>query len=320
MKLFFTVILLLITSICFSQKHNVYFLKDDGMHVGSVDSADYIRIVSEPDSGSNLYNVQEFYRNGKKKLMGKSSAIDPPRYEDQCVTFDHNGKKKSIIQYKNGHSFGNEYYFFPSGRIFRVIAYPNKIEANADIDNIYSIKESYDSLGTAMVVNGNGYFKGYAADSTETYEEGQVKGGKRDGVWKGSVKELHVTFVENYVNGTLLAGTATYDDGQSVTYSQRLKQTDFKGSVNEFSKFLMRNIHYPAEARERDVQGRVIVGFVVEKTGKITQVKVYRSAASSLDTEAVRVMNSSPLWIPAMRFGRAVRIRYAVPIAFTLSE
>jgi len=79
MKLSFTVIFLLIGGLCLAQKRNVYFLKNDGRYVVTRDSADYIRIVSEPDSGSALYNVAEGYLSGKRKLTGKSSAIDPPR-------------------------------------------------------------------------------------------------------------------------------------------------------------------------------------------------------------------------------------------------
>src|SRR5882757_10175817 len=96
-----TLILLFISCCCFAQKANVYFLRNDGKYTFQRDSADYFRLVSEPDSGSALYNVSELYKNGNKKLIGKSSTIDPPRYEGSCVTFYGNGKRKSLCNYKN---------------------------------------------------------------------------------------------------------------------------------------------------------------------------------------------------------------------------
>jgi hypothetical protein len=87
---------------CFSQRQNVYFLKNNGKYVSQRDSADYIRIVREPDSASVLYNVFEFYLNGTQKLLGKSKTIDPPRYEGQCLEYYANGTKESITNYQTG--------------------------------------------------------------------------------------------------------------------------------------------------------------------------------------------------------------------------
>src|SRR6201996_6216821 len=96
----------------FAQKQNVYFLKNNGTYVNDRDSADYIRIVREPDSASTLYNVLEFYPNGKKKLIGKSSRIDPPNYQGTCMTFDKNGRKKEIQNFKNNLPAGMQYEYF----------------------------------------------------------------------------------------------------------------------------------------------------------------------------------------------------------------
>ena len=82
--------------------------------------------------------------------------------------------------------------------------------------------------------------------------------------------------------------------------------------------YLRDNIHYPTVAAENGVQGRVVVGFVVERDGSITDVKVLRSVDSSLDREAMRVVKSMPRWTPGKQNGSAVRVKYQVPVTFRL--
>ena len=109
MKLLSTIIALLVASLCFAQRQNVYYLKNNGKYVDNRDSADYFRVVREPDSASVLYNVFEFYKDTKKKLIGKSTTIDPPKFEGQCVRFYKSGAKQSITNYKNGLAVGDKY-------------------------------------------------------------------------------------------------------------------------------------------------------------------------------------------------------------------
>ena len=83
-------------------------------------------------------------------------------------------------------------------------------------------------------------------------------------------------------------------------------------------KWLSDNMKYPPIAAENGVQGRVIVQFVVEKDGSVTDVHVARSVDPSLDKEAVRVVKIMPKWIPGKQNGSAVRVKYTVPVLFKL--
>src|ERR1700712_1289985 len=114
MKFLSTLTALLFTTLCFAQRQNVYFLKNNGKYVAVRDSADYVRVVREPDSASVLYKVFEFYLNGKPKLIGHSEKIDPPKYEGQCLSYYASGVKKSITNYKDGLKVGSEYEFYPN--------------------------------------------------------------------------------------------------------------------------------------------------------------------------------------------------------------
>ena len=92
----------------------------------------------------------------------------------------------------------------------------------------------------------------------------------------------------------------------------------FPGGEIELMKFISRNVKYPAEARDKHVQGRVILTFIVEKDGSISNVRVARPVDPSLNAEAIRVVQSMPKWEPAKHRGQAVRVRYTVPIQFRL--
>lgn len=96
------------------------------------------------------------------------------------------------------------------------------------------------------------------------------------------------------------------------------KMPEFPGGIKELMSFLSKNIKYPASAIAKNVQGRVIVQFVVEKDGTPTEFKVMRSVDPALDAEALRVMQEMPKWKPGMQRGQVVRVKYTVPVTFRL--
>ena len=92
----------------------------------------------------------------------------------------------------------------------------------------------------------------------------------------------------------------------------------YLGGPSALFEYLSQNIKYPSVAEENGVQGRVLVTFVVERDGTITDVRVVKSVDPSLDKEAQRVVNSMPRWIPGKQNGSPVRVKYTVPVTFKL--
>ena len=92
----------------------------------------------------------------------------------------------------------------------------------------------------------------------------------------------------------------------------------FPGGMDAMIQFLSSNIQYPADAKKQKVDGRVLVNFVVEKDGSITEVKVPKPGFPSLDAEAIRVVKAMPKWKPGYQNGQAVRVQFAMPINFSL--
>jgi TonB family protein len=320
MKLPLTFVLLFIASLCFAQRQNVYFLKNNGKHVEVRDSADYIRIVREPDSGSVYFNVLEFYPNGIHKMIGKTSMIDPLSLEGACITYFKNGKKESLINYKKGRKVGSSYEYFPNGKLYMAKEFPDDENPYNDFDGNYLLTDSKDSLGVTLISDGNGHYIGYDDGFKKITEEGEIKNGKREGLWKGRHDDIHTRFEENYSNGQLISGTATLDNGTVKNYTKtRAMPPQFKGGIEGFSRYLSNHIEYPISARQNNIQGRVVLTFVVEKDGQVTEIKVTNSVSPDIDAEAVRVLKASPKWIPGTRFGSLVRVQYSVPVSFALN-
>ncbi|MBQ4276839.1 MAG: energy transducer TonB [Bacteroidaceae bacterium] len=92
----------------------------------------------------------------------------------------------------------------------------------------------------------------------------------------------------------------------------------FPGGDSALSSFLSKNVRYPAVAAENGIQGRVIVKFIIEKDGSISNAQVLKSVDPSLDKEALRVINSMPKWTPGRQNDKPVRASFTLPINFKL--
>lgn len=96
------------------------------------------------------------------------------------------------------------------------------------------------------------------------------------------------------------------------------KMPEFPSGNEELSKFSVRNIKYPLLAQENGIQGRVICQFIVNADGRIENIEVVRGVEESLDQEAIRVLKLMPNWIPGSQGGENVRVKYTLPIRFSL--
>ena len=104
------------------------------------------------------------------------------------------------------------------------------------------------------------------------------------------------------------------------TYKVRETQPEFKGGINAFGQFLAQNIRYPINARSQRIQGKVIVRFIVEKDGTLTDFKVLRNPDDELSREALRVVKQSPNWVPGAQYGKPIGVSYVVPVTFSLGN
>lgn len=92
----------------------------------------------------------------------------------------------------------------------------------------------------------------------------------------------------------------------------------FPGGMGAMMQYLSSNIKYPKEAEKKGIQGRVLLSFIVQTDGSITDVRISKSVDPSLDKEAIRVVKSMPKWIPGRQNGEPVRVKYTFPVTFRL--
>lgn len=122
---------------------------------------------------------------------------------------------------------------------------------------------------------------------------------------------------QNKVKQAKVVTLQTAKDGQTVEENPD-KWPDFPSGQKKLFKWLSANIKYPKEAQANKEQGRVIVRFVIDKDGKVTDAKVVRSISPSLNKEALRLIEAMPRWKPGEKDGQPVAVRFTLPITFRL--
>lgn len=109
--------------------------------------------------------------------------------------------------------------------------------------------------------------------------------------------------------------TVVSQNNQKV-YEHPEVMPEYPGGMSAMVEFLSKNVKYPKDAAKQKVEGRVLVWFVVETDGSLTDVKVAKKVFPSLDAEAVRMVKTMPKWTPGKHNDQPVRVRFALPIVF----
>jgi len=131
---------------------------------------------------------------------------------------------------------------------------------------------------------------------------------------------------------TAVAGPVTHSSGPAVAgpvmvgeesdeneiFEVVESMPEFPGGEQALMQYLTKNLKYPASAQDNNIQGRVIVTFVVNRDGSIVDPKIMKSLDAACDKEAVRVIKSMPKWKPGKQRGKAVRVKYTLPVLFRL--
>jgi protein TonB len=113
-------------------------------------------------------------------------------------------------------------------------------------------------------------------------------------------------------------------DAGTVDTNKIFKPVDqeptFPGGMAKLYQYILKNVKYPKEALENKVQGKVLVGFVIEKDGTLIDINVEKSLSPETDAEALRLIKNCPKWRPGALNGKPVRVRYIIPINFELPQ
>ena len=151
-------------------------------------------------------------------------------------------------------------------------------------------------------------------------KQNPVKKGKKNTTIKVGTQEIKVTEASKDDKAATVTMNVVEDEQNATddkVFDVVENMPEFNGGAGALMQYLSHNIHYPEES---DVQGRVIVSFVVDKDGSISNAKVVKSLHPSFDAEALRIINNMPKWIPGTQNGKPVNVKYVVPINFKSSN
>lgn len=256
--------------------------------------------------------------------FGQTISCDslPNNYTGFCTTTYSDGVLKTKTTYLNGvkHGAYEEYYHF------------GKLGAKGSYENgqLAGTFERYSPTGSVTLratidQTGNGEFTKYNFKGTvSTF--GKFEDWRKAGVWKnynykGKVrnKTTYNTSNSTSVDSTLIEEYGFGKEPEGIvdfpTY-----ESDFVGGPEALSQYVSTHVEYPEEAARQDITGKVYVSFIINTDGSISDAKVVRNVHPLLDKEALRLVNSMPLWTPAIEGGMHVRSRARFPITFTLGD
>lgn len=118
---------------------------------------------------------------------------------------------------------------------------------------------------------------------------------------------------------TLNSYAQDYKEKQAIVLSDKEKPK-FPGGETELKKYLSLNLRYPNIAMERQIEGEVLVGFLIDTAGKVSDIKILKGLGNGCDDEAIRVVRNMPQWSPARIKGTAVTVAYRLPVIFELPQ
>lgn len=285
-----------------------YYMHDENMLANSEKDATFLRLIIKKDSG--MFEIQDYWMDAKPRLLARSLSgemLFESGAHGAYTEYYPNGNKKFVRHYDHGKLAGDAEEYYETGVLKYVVT------NNAD----YTYLRKYqDTAGKVLADNGNGTWRKYNASFFGETQEGPIVNGRENGKWKQFLGDS--TYVIEYTNGTITAGKENLARKPQIFTSVEVSPS-FPGGDAVFAKFLMRHLTYPPEAVKDKIEGTVTITFIVGKDGSLSEIKATSSPHESLTTEALRVLSLSPRWKPGIQNGKPVRIRYSVPVVFSLN-
>jgi TonB family protein len=327
--------------LCLNAQVKVYFNNLD-VEVATKDSSVYYS-VGRLNSVGLYHDTVKYYYSESGRIRGFEIYEDGVLDGTFCFYYE-NGNVSSRGVYKRGSQFGEMRLWYVNGQLRQVINRADDTELVFSGLN-YRFIQQYDSLGVAKVDNGNGFFNdcivsGYSQDpqvtqrsfksdslpkrynsSQRTYRFRERMSGK---VWEGLRDSVWLVYIDGVLRrkelikkGKLVSGES-FSQGKVFPYSEVESSAYPYGGMNDFYKSVMSRVRYPKEARKNGVQGRVLVQFVIQTDGAISDIKIVQGIGGGCDEAAMDAVRQAPKWFPGLQYGIPVRQRFTMPINFRL--
>jgi TonB family protein len=311
-----TIFLFLIFSkLVFAQETNDKIIYLDSLYKEvSIDNKFYTRVVKDYYLEKSEYRFLTFYKNNQLKEEKTLSGKDGGYVIGEKLEYFENGNKRSSILYENKIRHGKTFSWYEDGKLKKegeFVSVKNATETE------FKMIHYWNENGEKTISDGNGF----VTLKNDYYEEiGYYKNGYKDGNWTGKSLKTTAHYEEVYSNGDFISGKSIADDGTEHEYTAlEVKPEPIKG-ISHFYKHIANNFRQSDIAFKKNIHGKIIVEFVVEKDGSIVEVEIKKGLGYGLDEEAIRVVSSYDKWKPAYQRGRKVRCKFSIPISIQPSK
>lgn len=303
-----TAALLLATTVFFAQDNgNKVFYLDSLHNITTEKKFFYTRTVEDYNSKKDLYVVTDYYHpSGKINMSATSKNKDVLRLEGTRTDYYENGNKKQESNYVNNRLNGKQISWYESN------VKKSEKEITWDTNNKTSetnVIAFWNPEGKQTVIDGNGQVE----DSDEdNFEKGEIKDGKKHGIWTGKNLKEKISYSEIYKNGNLTSGISSDENNNKFPYKKITeKPTPAKG-MDDFYMFIGKNFKMP---KQEDINGRVLTKFIINKNGYITDIEIVKSLREDLDKQAIQLISQYGSWIPGKKRGIPRIETFTLPIS-----
>jgi len=273
------------------------------------------------------------HRHGLAFLFQKDSTLfvlnqfmDGVR-EGEFKRFFPDGTLEIQGNYKTDKRFGIWKYWYPNQQPREERFYNQRTLLAREVSPTpmafpYKMMQAWSEEGIQMVKDGQGSYSGTTDQNTYLEENAHCSGnyvnGLRHGIWKSTWNNGAPYYEEEYAEGKLVRGKSFDLDGMQYTYTKLETVAYPSNGMEGFYKKLSKVMKYPKKARKRGVSGRVILGFIIERTGEVTDLQVLKSLNPECDAAALEALQKMPAWNPARERGRPVKQGMSLPVYFKL--
>jgi len=307
----FALLFFLVPKLCISQlsANDKKIYLDSTWNETNQENAKYFRIVKDYYLDQKEYKVLVYFKNNQLKKESTLSGKDGGSPNGEEINYYENGKKQSIINYVNGRPTGKSINWYENGNIREEGEYTGNYEIAG---KHYKLNQYWDVNNNHLIVNGNGLYS--CGDKMSFQETGMYKDGYKDGVFEGKNPKQNSSYSEKYENGKFISGTRLFADGTKTDYFEMEKRPFPKRGMQDFYNYIGKNFNYTKESIKNNVQGKIVLKFVIDKDGHIVEPTIIKSLGYGLDQEAVRVLLNYGDWIPGEQRGLKVRCSFSLPL------
>jgi hypothetical protein len=294
---------------------------EEGYNINFKPAASGLRYHVVTEKKVDLWHREAYYLPEKSMaMMGSYQDKDCTIAEGKVIWYYPNKSLKSSISYKDGKEEGTAFRFHENGMMSDSANYANGhrkgISLGWDKEGNPVDSSNFDGNGNGVVV--------------KWYENGTVSSAGR--ITNDTTKINRWTYyhdngklmaTEDYVNGKVIHCSCSDETGRQLDSSLCVeKEAQFPGAERGWRNFLERNLNPDVPVRNRAPEAiyMVIVQFVIDKEGHITDIRPLTKFGFGMEEEVIRIIKKSPPWVPASQFGRTVKAYRKQPVTFAVAK